>query len=133
MVLKLIYKYFIFLLSLLILMNSCGQFSEKLYTNKQKIILENVEFINIRKQVSDSAHCLNSNQCSAFVDKWNNAEYTGLGIYMASYVIEVKLKDGEYRSFRINGASIKENTDYCFDLGDSKFIEALWINSYATK
>jgi hypothetical protein len=41
-------------------------------------------------------------------------------------LVDITMKDGTKRTFRINGKNIKESNDYCFDLGDKKYVETLW-------
>lgn len=99
---------------------------------KFKLAVESINFIEIRKNVSQSDSLenqtkrLTNEHKKLFTDKFNNAKSIGLRKAFPLYIINVHLNDSTKRSFRINGQCIKENNDFCFDLGDSMFIEKIW-------
>lgn len=111
---------------------ACGQTKSKSNFEKINIYIETVDFIQIKNRAGQSdtldnlTKRLTSEQKNQFVEKFNNSKQNGLRKAIPLYFIDVHLKDGTKRSFRINGQYIKENNDYCFDLGDSKFIESIW-------
>ena len=100
--------------------------------DKQPIDYLTVDFIELHNQsvkvdtVSANSKKLTIEQAKIFIDKWNRSKAIGLYKFITLYRVDITFKDGTKRSFRINGKNIKENTDYCFDLGDSQFIERLW-------
>jgi hypothetical protein len=113
-------------------LTACAQTKTRSVDDKKIIDLKTVDNIKIRNHSvqEDTLPILTkqlaSEQIKKFVDKWNTAKSIGPSIFVAHYVINITLKDGSTRTFRINGQSIKENNDWCFDLGDTKFIEQLW-------
>lgn len=111
-------------------LTACGQ--TKFFVYKKVIDLTTVDFIEIRNQ-SGQAHTiqtlckrLTNEQAKLFIDKWNNAKSNGPCKYIVLYLVDITMKDGTKRTFRINGKNIKESNDYCFDLGDKKYVETLW-------
>lgn len=95
---------------------------------KQNIDIESIAFIEVRSRTSQSGPLchtkrLTDEQKKEFVEKFNKSTASGPRKAVPLYFISVHLKDGTVRKFRINAQYIKENTDYCFDLGDSKYIE----------
>ncbi len=111
---------------------ACGQTKTKSDFVKSSIDIETVDFIEIKNRAGQSdtldnlTKRLTEEQKNQFVEKFNNSKPNGLKKGIPLYFIDVHLKDGFKRSFRINGQFIKENNDYCFDLRDSKFIETIW-------
>jgi hypothetical protein len=111
---------------------ACGQTKTKSNFEKSNIDIETVDFIEIKNRAGQSdtldnlTKRLTDEQKNQFVEKFNNSKSNGLRKAIPLYFIDVHLKDGTKRSFRINGQYIKENNDYCFDLRDSKFIETIW-------
>jgi hypothetical protein len=109
-----------------------GQTKTKSNFEKSNIDIETVDFIEIKNRVGQSdtldnlTKRLTDDQKNQFVEKFNNSKPNGLRKAIPLYFIDVHLKDGTKRSYRINGQYIKENNDYCFDLGESKFIESIW-------
>lgn len=65
-----------------------------------------------------------------FIEKWNEAESVGMCKYLSNFEVDVILKSGRTRNFRINGSSIKEQNDFCYDTGDSDFGKNLWKNNH---
>ncbi len=70
---------------------------------------------------------LTKEQTEMFINKWNNAKGQSFCQFDVLYVINVELKDGSKRFFRINGADVKDGeADMCYDIQDSNFIKNLW-------
>ena len=120
----------IFLLSTVLI--ACKQSKTKYADEKKSIDLATVDDIVLKKS-SDQKDSLNINmklltdeQSKWIVDKWNNAKSKGPCKYVPTYWLEVHFKDGTKRTFLINGQTIKESNDDCYDLGDSKYLEQLW-------
>jgi hypothetical protein len=111
---------------------ACGQTKSKSNFEKLIIDIETVDYIEIRNRagLSDTLNKLTKRltdeQKNRFIEKYNNSKPNGLRKAIPLYFIDVNLKDGTKRNFSINGQYIKENNDYCFDLGNSKFIESIW-------
>ena len=122
-----------FILSIVLL--ACGQTKTKSTGNKENIDLTTVDNIELRKHLyqKDSLNLnlkiLTGEQSIWLVDKWNNAKPKGLCKYFPTYWLRIHFKDSMERTFRINGQSIKESNDYCYDLGDSKYLEQLWTQA----
>ena len=112
------------------ILTACGQ--TKSFGDKKVIDLTTVDFIEIRNHsgqadtIQTVRKRLTNEQAKLFIDKWNNAKSNGPCKYIVLYWIDITMKDGTKRTFRINGENIKESNDYCFDLGDNKFAETLW-------
>lgn len=122
-------KQLIGLLSLFILM-ACGH--GKHTDDRRMIDLSKVDFIKICRQVDAAQNCklFNNEQANLFVKKWNKAKLDGPYKLNPKYVIEITFKDNEKRIFRINGKYIDEQgSGWCFDLGDSTYIEQVWTNT----
>lgn len=127
-------KQLVGLLPLFILM-ACGR--AKTEDDKHSIDRSKVDFIEIcnhRSRLTDSVQSickqLNSEQVSIFIKKWNKAKFGGIYKLNPRYVIRVTFKDNKKRSFRINGGYVDEQASgWCFDLGDSTYIEQLWTNA----
>ena len=124
----------IFISTILILtsLTSCGQVKSKSIGDKKALDLNTIKFIEIRNHYGgkDSVQTiykkLNSAQTKIFVDKFNSAKPSGLYKYIVEYWVDVHLKDGTKRVFRVNSSNIKEDNDYCFDLGDKNYLKYLW-------
>ncbi|GIK70535.1 MAG: hypothetical protein D8M18_10530 [Bacteroidetes bacterium] len=116
----------IFTLIILTNLTVCGQ--TKSITDKQNIDLTSVDFIEINnnsRQVDTTQIThkrLTYEQTKLFVDKWNMAKSIGPCKYIVLYWINIIFKDGTKRTFRINGNNVKENNDWCYDIGDLAFI-----------
>jgi hypothetical protein len=113
-------------------LTACAQIKTRSVDDKKTIDLTTVDNIKIKNQSVQEDTLpilikqLTSQQIKIFVDKWNNAKSMGPSIFVALFMIDITFVNGSKRTFRINGQSIKENNDWCFDLGDSKYIEQLW-------
>lgn len=121
-------KQLISLLPLFILM-ACGRTKTK--DDRQIIDISKIDSIKICRKEDTAQNCklLTSEQANVFAKKWNKAASTGPCKYIPLYWIELTLKDNTKRSFRVNGPDIKGEGDWCFDLGDSTYIEQLWTNA----
>lgn len=123
--------------------SACGQTKTKSNFEKTNIDIVTVDFIEIRNRagqpdtLENQTKRLTNDQKNLFSEKFNSSKSNGLRKTIPLYFIDVHLKDGTKRNFRVNGQYIKENNDYCFDLGDSKFIETIWnelnSNQFNTK
>jgi len=114
-------------------LTACGQTNNKPNFEKVKLDIETVDFIEITNRVQSDTSLnptkgLSNEQINLFVEKFNSSKSNGLRKAIPLYFVDVHLKDGTKRKFRINGQYIKENDDYFFDLGDSEFIESIWTN-----
>ncbi len=111
---------------------ACGQTKTKSSFEKIKIDLESVDNIELRNRTTQSDSIksktkrLTETQKKQFIEKYNNSKPNGLRKAIPLYFIDVYLNNGSQRSFSINRQYIKENNDYCFDLGGRQFIELLW-------
>jgi hypothetical protein len=111
-------------------LTSCRQ--NKSIDDKQIIDFTEVEYIEIRNQsrqadtIQRICKRLTIEQSKDFIERWNNAKANGPCKYIVLFWVDIKLKDGTSRTFRINGKNIIEKNDYCFEMGDNKLIENLW-------
>ena len=92
--------------------------------------IDRAEMYKYTKPIEDSTvgamrKQLNSEQIKSFVEEWNNAKYLGLCKFKLLYRIDLYLKDGTKRTFRIN-ASTKETSDYCYEFSDKNYFKNLW-------
>lgn len=97
---------------------------------KKKITISEINYIEIHKNESgqrNPTHKLTSEQLKDFVNKWNDSKGTGICKYWSNFNITVYSKNNLIpRKFRTNNNSIKENNDYCFDVGTEKYFEKIW-------
>lgn len=112
---------------------SCSQ-NSKLLEEKASIDISLVDSVIVMKPNRNDSTTnipirLSRFQIKTFVDKWNESKGIGMCKYMPTYVITIYLTDKKTRDFRINGASIKEDKDWCYDLGDSDFISKLLMSN----
>lgn len=104
--------------------------------NRAFIQPSSVTSMIIRKTelVADSSYIaektLSKNNENHFLLTWNAAEPKGMCKYAPQYEVLVTLKSGRTRKFRINGSSIKEQNDFCYNTGDSDFGNNLWKNNH---
>jgi hypothetical protein len=108
---------------------ACGQ-NSKSSLDKVIIDLNAVDFVTIRKWSRNDTIAyepikLTSSQTKIIIDKWNNSKGTGPRKYLPTFEMTVYLNDKGTRNFRINAQYIKENNDWCYDLGDADFVEKL--------
>jgi hypothetical protein len=108
---------------------ACGQ-STKSPFDKLPIDLDSVDFVMLEKHqrndtIVPEPISLTDSQAKLIADKWNNSVGKGLCKYLPEFFMTVYLKDKRKREFRINGQNIKENNDWCYDLGEPDFIEKL--------
>jgi len=122
-----------FILSILLM--ACGQTKTKSVGDKQNIELAAIDNVELRKHqyqkdsLNINLKLLNGEQSKWLVDKWNNAKSNGICTYIPTFWLAIHFKDGSKRTFRINGQSIKESNDYCFDLGDNLYLDQLWTKT----
>ncbi len=126
-------KHISFILTIIfsVTLTACGQTKTKSIGDKQTIDFTLVDFIEIRNQsgqtdtIKTVPKRLTNEQSKLFVDSWNNAKSNGPCKYIVLLWVDIKLKDGSTRTFRINGKNVKESNDWCYDLGDNAFITQL--------
>ena len=109
---------------------SCGLNSKSL-DDKVTIDLTTVDSITIKRH-QDINHTivhrpikLTDTQVKTIIDKWNNADSKGLCKFLPVFEMTVYTSDKKTRNFRINSKSIKEDNDWCYDLGDTDYITNL--------
>ena len=126
-------KHISFILTIIfaVTLTACGQTKTKSIGDKQTVDFSLVDFIEIRNQsrqtdtIQTVPKRLTNEQSKMFVDSWNNAKSNGPCKYIVLFWVDIKLKDGSTRTFRINGKNVKESNDWCYDLGDNAFITQL--------
>ena len=115
-------------------LTACVQTEAKPIGNKQALDFSEVEYIEIQNHsgqndtIETIRKRLTNEQSKKFVDSWNEAKSIGICKFFPIFWIDIKLKDGTARNFKINGEYIRENNDACFHIGDNMFIENLWKN-----
>jgi hypothetical protein len=112
------------LLFSLIFFSSCG-----IVSDRKKIEPSSVSYIVLSVAGNPNFKTLNKDQQKKFVEDWNSASSIGPCIFITRDRIDVVFNDTTKRAFRINGNYIKENTDQCYDLGDTAYFEKLWQNA----
>jgi hypothetical protein len=123
---------FILIIFISSIIQSCEPTETKLFNTKQTIDYSTVDFITIRSksEPGDTSKLidkrLSNEQAQVFVEKWNHSEAIGPCKFVVLYWIDINFKDGSKRTFRVNGKTIKEQADFCFEFNDDKFIETLW-------
>lgn len=76
---------------------------------------------------------LNKNQIEKLTKTLHKATLRGMCKIAAVYKIKIYLKKDAVRVFRGNSKTLKEKTDFCYDLSDKNFYENLWDNSHSIK
>lgn len=114
----------LFILSILILI---GCKISRSNGSKAEINLADVESITIGDGLEDStAITLVRSDVITFVNKWNSSTPKGMCKYRPEHWFIVKMKDGSTRKFRQGGETMKENNDYCFDVGSNEAYKGLY-------
>lgn len=101
------------------------------YADQTPIDNELVDSVVISKGTNDSAHDLVTKKLSSeiskdLIDRWNEASTIGPCKYISNYKMNVYLKNGEIRVFRINGGTMKESNDWGFDIKDKSYFDHIW-------
>ncbi|HTH56712.1 MAG TPA: hypothetical protein VL728_11755 [Cyclobacteriaceae bacterium] len=108
---------------------ACGR-SPKSLGDKAAIDLSLVDSVTIKKwdrndSITNVPVKLTTLQVKAIVDKWNESTGKGMCKYLPTFEMTIYLTDKKTRNFRINARTIKEDKDWCYDLGEPDFIENL--------
>jgi len=108
-----------------------GQTKTKSVSDKSKIDIQTIDhgLIYIQANKTGKVKFLTIEQAKAFANKWNNAKVKGPYKFIVQYWVDIDLKDGHIRTFRINGEIAKETNDWGFDIGDKGYIEKLWTET----
>ena len=105
---------------------------KKLDTNNLIIEKENVDRIEIRilSEASDSVqiikYTLNEAMTNELIDRFNSSKSVGPCKYIVLYWLDFYATDGSKRTFRVNGQSVKEKNDWCYNIKDSDCIGNIW-------
>ena len=73
---------------------------------------------------------LNDSMIEDLIDRLNKSNSIGKCKFYNLYWLNIYYTDGTIRTFRINGSSIKENNDWCFNIKDSDYMVNLWTELY---
>lgn len=103
--------------------NLCNQ---KNNSSKLPIDIEEVDFIELKRQNNLTSVLLPQKNIIEFVHKWNKARPKGLIKYIPDFWLKIAFKDGRDRNFRIKGKYIKENNDLCYNIRSINYFESLW-------
>lgn len=105
------------------------------YGDKKSIDITIIDYIEIKKhplqqlENKDSiSRRLTPELSNLFANKWNNAKSKGPCKMGVQYWLYIYLKDGTKRTFRANGQTIKENNDWCLDIGETDYFKKLWTD-----
>lgn len=115
--------------------SSCGQTNTKNVIEKSTVNFDDVERIEIinnpLRGTNEKIELkeLTNDQVKVMVDKWNNSKSKGLCKFGLRYWLFVTFKDESKRSFRANGQNIKEDNDWCYNIGDEQFFKKLYSNA----
>jgi hypothetical protein len=110
-----------------------GQTKNGLKENELRINTKSVNRICIAAYCSPNDSCrgtpyqLNNTMAEDLIERLNKSNSRGPCIYYPEYLLHIYFKNGTQRDFRINGSSIKEINDWCFDINDSDYFKNLWI------
>lgn len=127
-----------FTIVLLLTLTACGQTISNGSGEKQDIIFDEVESVEIENSSFGQSDekinhkILTNAQVKIFAAQWNSSKSTGPCKFRQTYGLFVTLKDGTKRTFRANGPSIKEEKDYCFEISDDQFFANLYNNANPT-
>ncbi|WP_162126350.1 hypothetical protein [Flavobacterium phycosphaerae] len=113
---------------ILAFMVSHGQIKAKTNLNKNTLNFNQINYIEIRNSslAKSTAKRLTTRQTKSFIVTFNKAPESGIYKFIVHYWVDVYLKNGSKRVFRVNGAHIKEEGDNCFNLGDKNYLKTLW-------
>lgn len=126
------YLFNIIVLCLVFLLTSCDQTDVNSSFAKVPIKNDEIERIEIKnnsiRQTNGKIELreLTNDQAKTFVDKWNKSKSKGPCKFGLQYWLFVTLRDGTKRTFKANGETIKEESDWCNDIGEENFFTNLW-------
>lgn len=60
------------------------------------------------------------------VNLLNDAKSIGLCKYAAKFIVYVRLKDGRLFDSRVNGNTVKADSDYCYTIFETDIFSRLW-------
>lgn len=113
-----------------------ASFSQRHKGSEEYVLMINLESVN---QIYIAAKCspvdscrstlylLNDTMTEDLIDRLNKSASKTPCSNNTEYLLSINLKNGSQRYFEINGSSIKENSDRCFDIIDSVYFKNLWI------
>ena len=99
------------------------------YDERHAIDISTIDHVVIKKftgEADSTIKQLTYNQAKILANDWNTSKAIGPCIYLPTYYVVIFLQDGTQRSFRANGQSIKENNDWCFEIGETNYFDKLW-------
>ena len=120
------------LIILVVIITSFGKIKTISEGYKLKINKELVDSIEITNNCSPCDSCrfvtykLNESMTNNLIDRLNESNSKDSCKYTVLYWLEIHFNNGTYRTFRVNGALIKEKDNLCFDIKDSKWFEELY-------
>lgn len=115
---------------------SCNHPPHKKY-NLEQLSLKEIESAlisicrtNENYSTQDTLRSIPYEHIHLIVENWNNPIDIQLRKYLPTYKIELLLKSGERRMFRMNSSYIKESNDYAVKINNSDLGDELWKLSY---
>ena len=77
------------------------------FNDKQKMNMDNVDYIEIRKQFDTVSLRLTTDQVADFIDNWNSSKPEGLCKYLPEYSLIIHFKGDSSLSYRTINDLIK--------------------------
>ena len=120
---------FVFLIGAL---THCGQTKSSIEENKLLVNIETVTQIYIAAYCSPIDSCrgtqyqLNHTMVEDLINRLNKSNSKDSCNFTEEYLLYIHFTDGTIKKFKINGSSIKDNKDRCFDVKDSDYFKNLW-------
>lgn len=107
------------LISLTVLLDSCS--------DNLKLDRNEVEYIEIRKQLDTVSLRLTSAQVDDLIDRLNKSNVKGLTKYLPEYTLMLHLKGDSVISYRASRDLIKESDDLTYTIGETDYFRTLWL------
>ena len=97
------------------------------FNDKQKVDLNNVDYVEIRKQFDTVSLRLTNDQVADLIRNWNNSSPKGTYKYLPEYSLTIHFKGDSLLSYRTSSDLIKQRSDWAYSVGDKKYFKNIWF------
>lgn len=97
------------------------------FNDKQKVDLNNVDYVEIRKQFDTVSLRLTNDQVADLIRNWNNSSPKGPYKYLPEYSLTINFKGDSSLSYRTSSDLIKQRSDWAYSVGDKKYFKNIWF------
>lgn len=108
-----------FLIIILIFFISCST----PLNDKHKIDVDNVDYVEIRKQFDTVSLRLTNNQVADLIETWNNSSPKGPYKYLPEYSLTIHFRGDSSLLYRTSSDLIKQRSDWAYSVGDKKYFK----------